>query len=693
VRKEESFCLPDHLESGLRISIPESAHETLRFAADELKTHLASAGYSCLTEETEEGEAGDGKILLWVAGKADGGRDDEDGFEIFAENGGAVIAGGSPRAVLFGTYRFLEEHAGIAWPTPAFRSAPLAEPAPIVGSRRYRPSFPRRGIVLESSETFQYALALIDWSAKNGLNDLFFTVELWERDGERLRPELSKRQLKLTLGGHNLERFFPAEELYSKHPEWFALAREGGGRRNDQPCYSCLEGVEVIIGNVVRFVEEELGKGAVLETLSLWPNDNKHVCGCAACQDAGFISAYIGFLERLRRSLAARGVPVNVEHIAYNAQLEWSMLEEVPTASALDTLIACWGRDYRDSVEAPVRPRDVRFKEAVGKWGEACGRFGTGLTVFEYYSDYWMLTSLFPPLFRTIGEDMAHYRRIGAKGVMSLIVPYGKAVRIIREEISGQPVTEADAKREMDSENAAMWPNLFVFARLAWEGEEAGPTVDRLCRLLYGRHADECRDMFKRLSSALAGLTAYNTDFFKLRFTDAWLRMNGEEIVGWEPSEEDGSVPRARADECRRALEVLGAGTRRPPLVEGGSSTDEPSGNVARLEAYYSFVVLSGGQKGRSGATLARGIAIGARHRRLGSGNVRGMAGAGDVSRSRIIKNNQPPNADRCGSAFGSLNWYRKGYPIDNGRRAAAMPTRLMEVFNGWLKRSKESFC
>jgi len=172
------------------------------------------------------------------------------GSRFSPKNGGAVIAGGSPRAVLFGTYRFLEEHAGIAWPTPAFRSAPLAEPAPIVGSRRYRPSFPRRGIVLESSETFQYALALIDWSAKNGLNDLFFTVELWERDGERLRPELSKRQLKLTLGGHNLERFFPAEELYSKHPEWFALAREGGGRRNDQPCYSCLEGVEVIVGNV-----------------------------------------------------------------------------------------------------------------------------------------------------------------------------------------------------------------------------------------------------------------------------------------------------------------------------------------------------------------------------------------------------------------------------------------------------------
>jgi hypothetical protein len=611
VGKEESYRLSDHLDSGLRILVPKSTHEVLLFAASELKTHLALAGYSC---SMEEGEDGGGAIVLRVLDTADGNREEADGFRIFVENGGAVIVGGSPRAVLYGAYRFLEEHAGISWPTPAHRSVPVGEPAPVVGSRRYKPAFSRRGIVLESSETSEYAKALIDWSAKNGLNDLFFTIELWERFEEQLRPELARRQLKLTLGGHSLGRFFPAAELYPEHPEWFALAGEDGARMIDQPCYSCEAGVEVMVGNVVSFAERELEKGDALRTLSLWPNDNKHVCGCSACRGAGFMTAYIGFLDRLRKAFDAKGIKVNVEHIAYNAQLEWSMLEDVPTSSELDTLIACWGRNYRDSFEEPILPRDVRFKAAVDRWAEACGTFGTGLTAFEYYSDYWMLTALFPPLFRTIGEDMASFRRIGASGVMSLIVPYGKSVRIIREEISGQAVTAVDAGREMDSERAAMWPNLYVFARMAWEEEATETTIESLCRHLYGPYAEICRERLDRLSDALAGLTAYNTEFFKLRFTDTWLRTDGEEVFGWQPAKDDMAVPRARIAECRRALAILEAPfeavvssyhepasplsdelgradlSNKPAAVS--SSSIEFSADAVELTRYYDFVSI-----------------------------------------------------------------------------------------------------
>ncbi len=566
LKKEKSFCLADYRESGLLLSLPSSPHETLRFAADELKTHLALAGYRCSVEEERAAE--NGGLALRFAGSGNDMGEEE--FELAAENGCMVIVGGSPRAVLYSAYRFLEEHAGIAWPTPEHRSVPMDKPATITGSRRFKPSFPRRGIVLESAETSEYALALIDWSAKNGLNDLFFTIELWERDAEQLRPELAKRQLRLTLGGHNLGRFFPTAELYPVHPEWFALAGEEGVRMTDQPCYSCEAGVKVMIGNIVSFVERELEKGVVLRTLSLWPNDNKRVCGCTACREAGFIATYIGFLDRLRQAFETNGIEVNIEHIAYNAQLEWRMLEDVPASSELDTLIACWGRNYRDSFEAPTLPRDVRFKAAVDRWAEACETFGTGWTAFEYYSDYWMLTSLFPPLFRTIGEDMAYFRRIGATGVMSLIVPYGKSVRIIREEIEGQAVNAADAGREMDSERAAMWPNLYVFARMSWGGEEMGTAIDRLCRHLYGSRAEICREKLERLSDALSGLTAYNTEFFKLRFTDTWLRTDGEAVFGWQPAADDGAVPRARIAECRRALAILEA-----PLAASGPSSAE----------------------------------------------------------------------------------------------------------------------
>ncbi|QJD85177.1 DUF4838 domain-containing protein [Cohnella herbarum] len=592
----DGFNLTETIESGLRICIPASAHETLRFAADELKTNLSLVGRADCSITEGEMEAGGNSIVLRLTHPQgnDGDSENLDEFEIRAEYGNAVIAGASPRAVLFGTYRFLEEHAGISWPTPAYRHIP-ATPVnvPIIGRTTRKATFARRGLVLESSETTEYAMNLIDWSAKNGLNDLFFTFDLWERYQDELRPELAKRQLMLTLGGHNLGMFFPSGEHFAEHPEWFALPVEGGRRIADQPCYSNEAGVAVMVDNVVRYVEREIRRGTVLATLSLWPNDNKHVCNCPACREAGFISTYIGFLSRLRRSFASKGISVNVEHIAYNAQLEWSMLEEVPASSELDTLIACWGRDYKDSIASPNRPRDVRFKEITEKWANACGGFGTNLTVFEYYSDYWMLTSVFPPLLRTIAEDMAYYRSVGANGVMSLILPYSKAVRIIREDIGGQPIIEAIDGREMNSEDVAMWLNLYVFSRLTWQGEDDADRVTyRFCNLFYGERASLCKGMLDRLSIALAGLSAYNTEFFKLRFIDTWLRMKDEEIVNWNPSNDNGSVPRARIAECRRALEVLDNGFANVPLAGGGKEPDEQLRNVTHLLSYYEFIVV-----------------------------------------------------------------------------------------------------
>ncbi|WP_256759082.1 DUF4838 domain-containing protein [Cohnella sp. WQ 127256] len=593
----DSFNLMETIESALRICIPASAHEAFRFAANELKTTLSLVGHADCFITEGEAEAGGNSIVLRLSHPQgnDGDSEDLDEFEIRAENGNAVIVATSPRAVLFGAYRFLEEHAGISWPTPAYRHIPATPVSvPIIGRTTRKATFARRGLVLESSETTEYAMGMIDWSAKNGLNDLFFTFDLWERYQGELRPELAKRQLRLTLGGHNLGMFFPSGEHYTEHPEWFALQGEGERRIADQPCYSHEAGVGVMVDNVVRYVEREIRRGTVLATLSLWPNDNKHVCNCPACREAGFMSTYIGFLSRLRRSFASKGISVNVEHIAYNAQLEWSMLEEVPECSELDTLIACWGRDYKDSIASPNRPRDARFKKVTEKWADACGRFGTNLTVFEYYSDYWMLTSLFPPLLQTIAEDMAYYRSVGAKGVMSLILPYSKAVRIIREDIGSQPITEAIDGREMNSENVAMWLNLYVFSRMTWEGgEDADSITDRFCKLFYGKHASLCRGMLDRLSIALAGLSAYNTEFFKLRFMDTWLRMDSEEIENWDPSSDDGSVPRERAAECKRALEILdnGYGFANVPLTGGETEPDEQRNNAALLLSYYEFIV------------------------------------------------------------------------------------------------------
>ncbi len=82
----------------------------------------------------------------------------------------------------------------------------------------------------------------------------------------------------------------------------------------------------------------------------------------------------------------------------------------------------------------------------------------------------------------------------------------------------------------------------------------------------------------------MSGLTAYNTEFFKLRFTDTWLRTDGEAVFGWQPAADDGAVPRARIAECRRALAILEA-----PLAAADTSAIEPSADTAEFTRYYNF--------------------------------------------------------------------------------------------------------
>ena len=66
-------------------------------------------------------------------------------------------------------------------------------------------------IFLETINDPGYINSLIDWGVKNGQNEYFFTFFLWDEIKSYVAPELQKRNVDVTLGGHSLSYLLRAD--------------------------------------------------------------------------------------------------------------------------------------------------------------------------------------------------------------------------------------------------------------------------------------------------------------------------------------------------------------------------------------------------------------------------------------------------------------------------------------------------
>lgn len=231
-----------------------------------------------------------------------------------------------------------------------------------------------------------------------------------------------------------------------------------------------------------------------LTRLSLWPED------MAASHASEFLQHYMNFTERLQTYLHQAGIPIEVEHIAYNAGLAWNMLEmEGESSKYIDTLYAYWGRDYRYSYEKSEHGTDHRAERALRQWSEQTTKHGRKLTVFEYYSDHFMLTNLFSVLTRRITEDIAYYEGLSLHGMLNLVVPYRGEEDYPWKWASGL--------------------NSYIFAKSMWSVHYEQMMKDYY--LYYPQHERKAvQDIIELLERKLPAVTSWNVPLFPARAVD-----------------------------------------------------------------------------------------------------------------------------------------------------------------------------
>lgn len=420
----------------------------------------------------------------------DGGRELKQGSYWMEVRGCEILlAGLTPAAALYAVYDFFKVYAGVHWiypgEEPALSDELPAQPDPDGEGRLYEPWFGRRGFVFENIYEPDFICNMIDWMAKNRISEIFFTFMLWDKIRDTVGPEIVKRGMDITLGGHSMKFFLDKEEARRRQSADHPYTAK---RQLDYGDPSWQESVIGMIADYCAGVPR-------LTRVSLWPED-------VSSQSESFLEHYIRHTERLKRQINEKLPGVEVEHISYNAGLSWQMLDRgsMPTSREIDTLLAYWGRDYRYGLEESPSSSDRRAGWIERDWAAEMHRNGKQLTIFEYYSDHFMFSALFPSIPSRIVADMAYFRELQACGLTNLVVP-----------CPGYP--------DYDWKWAQAF-NGYVFCRALW-----GDDLSRILSDYYTYYPQEQRTQIKAMlelvENVCAEVTGWNIPLFPSRIVDA----------------------------------------------------------------------------------------------------------------------------------------------------------------------------
>lgn len=333
-----------------------------------------------------------------------------DGYQVSHSGGQLRVESSYPRGILHGVYEALR-FLGCDYTFPGKERQPvlrhLSDGLPDFSFRR-EPWMEFRGLCLydTTKETWQETLDAVDWMAKNGYNFLLTSYHrlddtgqgghaiLWDEIGERLLPELQKRGIVLDMSEHSTDCFFPREELFPQHPEWFAL--KDGRRQPLQICYSNDQAVEVYGDRLAAFAADK----PWFQFMGIWPLDGGDYCECDACRDP--LTIYRANV-RISRKLSQVRPDLTVEHLAYTAQSFTRPQNIIPENMSV---LVCSAKN-----------------EVAYEWAQKAHHSG-GAFYFDYdtgdHYRYRSLPWLNPSYCREIVNVMTAY---GFRGIVSLYLP------------------------------------------------------------------------------------------------------------------------------------------------------------------------------------------------------------------------------------------------------------------------------
>lgn len=246
-----------------------------------------------------------------------------DGFHAYAQGNCIHICATQDRGFLYGAYALLERlGCRFSFSLVGEESIPSLAALPDIEPFSESPLMEARGLCLYglSTDSLEDTLRAIDWMAKQRFNLLLASedrlcdaVENLHgiRFGamlDKLGPELLKRGIILNMSEHSTDVFFPRDELFPQHPEWFALI--DGQRVPLQMCYANEEATDYYASQLADYAARQ----PQAQMLGVWPLDGEGYCTCEACRHPDTIARAVA---KVARAVHAVRPDIVVEHLAY----------------------------------------------------------------------------------------------------------------------------------------------------------------------------------------------------------------------------------------------------------------------------------------------------------------------------------------------------------------------------------------
>ena len=470
----------------LHISFVPADDTTVIFAVAELRKYIEIA---CgIKSAIIHGRKPEGRFIQLGLG-ASGELEGEEAYRIDIRPDRILLLGGSPRAVLYAVYTFLEEHVGFRWFYPGEDITPKRSPEFLdllmqsSSRKQYTPDFDtrmRRYLVYDLGKAgTQLAGAILetipreaDWMAKNRVNVFQFaldhnrhTLDHWKAFRKYI-PEFRKRSITLGVGGHCSFMFLGPEE-HKNHPDWYpSLDRIAS--HNDMFCTRNEEAVSHYIGNMKRFLREN----PEVEYFAPWPNDNAVWCTCDMCRSLSVADRYLELNNRTFTELKAESPRIRMTHFVYQTHLDPPA--RVLPEKGLSVTICTWGRDL--SVPFSDERTPSEFREALEKWRSITASNGAGLILHEKYARHLGFGPQTLPA-PALEQDLRHFKSLRISGLELPMAYMGRWIKGL---------------------------SYYAIARLLWDtGLSADGIIDDYCSYYYGPIHEHLKKAYEVFSESL----------------------------------------------------------------------------------------------------------------------------------------------------------------------------------------------
>ena len=302
-----------------------------------------------------------------------------------------ILTGGvaaDDRGIIYAVYHFLEDIVGVRWWTR------WEEYIPELTTLALEPDFYKEG-----TPAFDYRKIL---SHKNVEN---FFYEARNRGNVVMEDDGLKEQVYhdsiMRLGSalhmgrpnhvHSLGYYFPAEEYFKEHPEWYGW--DGAEGRRIPYGHYCLtnEGFfEAILKKLMGYIEEDQQLAAktgveppCFYSLS-FPDVIGGFCECEKCkavlEKSGASGYALYFVNKVARAVALKYPDVKIETLVYSVYIDPPKDDTLPEKNVIIRL----AQVYVDIIHGIHDRGNQWYLRVLKAWSEICKKAGCKLYIWEY---------------------------------------------------------------------------------------------------------------------------------------------------------------------------------------------------------------------------------------------------------------------------------------------------------------------